>query len=404
VVVRAAGRRGAGAPPAEARLLVVVRTAGRRGPLVRAAGPAGAGAPGPSASDPKRPRGQGTPVIVDRRPSSSRRRHGGGTRALASRGDRSARARGSRARGFGSRSGNEASAFRRLESPTSPSHRKAQALLGVAERGRSRVNVPMGMLGAFRALRAFVPGWPSHRWLRRAAGDVRGGGLARADRSARANGGSPGWRTGSAPDSARRIAVRFLRQGRALPRFRVVMTGNPLRPDSGRARARAPSRASSWTRLFRSCTSPAALWAPTGSIESSAMALAALLVHVQMESTSVATNPAPAGPAVLEERRAALPAESARRYTVVPTWRRSWPRSTPPRPGGRPRRSRHRERVLQLGSPAVRSAPRHQWRRANGERRLVERRRRRPWSCLSRCSPPSGSSASTGARRRSRRG
>ena len=183
--------------------------------------------------------------------------------------------------------------------------------------GDLAVNVPMGMLGAFHALRALRPkvvfgtgGFVALPVMFAAA-------VSRVPIVLHEQTAVPGLANRIGARFARRIAVTFPDKAGRFPVSRVVVTGNPLRPE-----LRSGSRSSAIARFQLDPAVPL-VYVTGGALGAHRInrvvgeALAALLVHVQMIH-QCGDNAATGDRQWLEERRAALPPSLARRYTVVP--------------------------------------------------------------------------------------
>ncbi|HET7343509.1 MAG TPA: glycosyltransferase, partial [Methylomirabilota bacterium] len=127
----------------------------------------------------------------------------------------------------------------------------------------------------------------------------------------------PGLANRIAARVARRIAITFAASAAHFPADRVVLTGNPLRPD-----LRAGSRADAIGRFGLDPALP--LVYVTGGAQGARAInravgeiVGALLAHAQVIHQS-GDNPASGDRAWLEDRRAALVPALARRYTVRP--------------------------------------------------------------------------------------
>jgi len=116
---------------------------------------------------------------------------------------------------------------------------------------------------------------------------------------------------------ARRIAVTFPDRTGSFPASRVVVTGNPLRPE-----LRAGSRSGAIARFQLDPAVPL-LYVTGGALGAHRInrvvgeALPGLLAHTQIIH-QCGESPTTGDRQWLEARRAALPASLARRYTVVP--------------------------------------------------------------------------------------
>ena len=127
----------------------------------------------------------------------------------------------------------------------------------------------------------------------------------------------PGLANRLAARFARRIAISFPDSGGSFPAAKVVLTGNPLRPE-----LRAGSRADAVARYALDPALPL-VYDTGGALGASRInrtvgeALPSLLEHVQIVhqcGSNAVTNER----RWLEDRRAKLPPHLARRYTVVP--------------------------------------------------------------------------------------
>jgi UDP-N-acetylglucosamine--N-acetylmuramyl-(pentapeptide) pyrophosphoryl-undecaprenol N-acetylglucosamine transferase len=127
----------------------------------------------------------------------------------------------------------------------------------------------------------------------------------------------PGLANRIAARRARRIAVTFAESGRHFAADRVVVTGNPLRPD-----LRGGSRADALARFGLDPALPL-VYVTGGALGAHAInraigdIVAELLPHAQVIH-QCGDNPATGDRAWLQARRAALPAALASRYTVQP--------------------------------------------------------------------------------------
>ena len=183
--------------------------------------------------------------------------------------------------------------------------------------GDLAVNVPMGMLGAFRALKALRP-----RVVFGTGGFVAlpvmfAAAVSRVPIVLHEQTAVPGLANRIGARFARRIAVTFPDKEGRFPASRVVVTGNPLRPE-----LRSGSRSSAIARFQLDPAVPL-VYVTGGALGAHRInrvvgeALPALLTHVQMIH-QCGDNAATGDRPWLEERRAALPPSLARRYTVVP--------------------------------------------------------------------------------------
>jgi len=179
------------------------------------------------------------------------------------------------------------------------------------------LNVPAGMLSALRVLRALRP-----RVVFGTGGFVAlpvmlGAALLRVPIVLHEQTAVPGLANRVGARFARRIAVTFPDRAGRFPASRVVVTGNPLRPE-----LRAGSRSSAIARFQLDPAVPL-VYVTGGALGAHRInrvvgeALAPLLEHVQLIH-QCGDNPATGDRPWLEERRSALPAPLARRYTVVP--------------------------------------------------------------------------------------
>jgi UDP-N-acetylglucosamine--N-acetylmuramyl-(pentapeptide) pyrophosphoryl-undecaprenol N-acetylglucosamine transferase len=127
----------------------------------------------------------------------------------------------------------------------------------------------------------------------------------------------PGLANRIAARRARRIAVTFAESARHFPAARVVVTGNPLRPD-----LRAGSRADAVARFGLDPALPL-VYVTGGALGAHAInravgeIVAGLLAQAQVIH-QCGDNPSTGDHAWLQARREALPAALARRYTVQP--------------------------------------------------------------------------------------
>ena len=179
------------------------------------------------------------------------------------------------------------------------------------------VNVPAGMLNALRILRALRP-----RVVFGTGGFVAlpvmfGAALLRVPVVLHEQTAVPGLANRLGARFARRIAVTFPDKAGCFPASRVVVTGNPLRPE-----LRAGSRSSAIARFQLDPAVP--LVYVTGGAQGAhrinrvvGEALPSLVGQAQLIH-QCGDNPATGDRQWLEERRTALPARLAHRYTVVP--------------------------------------------------------------------------------------
>ena len=179
------------------------------------------------------------------------------------------------------------------------------------------VNVPAGMLNALRILRALRP-----RVVFGTGGFVAlpvmfGAALLRVPVVLHEQTAVPGLANRLGARFARRIAVTFPDKAGCFPASRVVVTGNPLRPE-----LRAGSRSSAIARFQLDPAVP--LVYVTGGAQGAhrinrvvGEALLSLVGQAQLIH-QCGDNPATGDRQWLEERRTALPTGLAHRYTVVP--------------------------------------------------------------------------------------
>ena len=179
------------------------------------------------------------------------------------------------------------------------------------------VNVPAGTLSVLRILRTLRP-----RVVFGTGGFVSlpvvfGAALLRVPVVLHEQTAVPGLANRIGARFARRIAVTFPDRAGRLPAARVVVTGNPLRPE-----LRAGSRSSAIARFQLDPAIP--LVYVTGGAQGAHRinrvvgdALASLAEQAQLIH-QCGENPATGDRQWLEDRRAALPPALARRYTVVP--------------------------------------------------------------------------------------
>jgi len=177
------------------------------------------------------------------------------------------------------------------------------------------VNTPTGVVAAAHALRRLRPRVVFATGGYVALPVVLAAAVARVPTVIHEQTAVPGLANRLAGRLASRIAVTFPDADGRFPPRRVVVTGNPLRPE-----LRAGSRADA-VAMFK--LDPAApLVYVTGGAQGAQRinravgeALGALLVHAQVIH-QCGDNPSTGDRAWLEERRAALPAALARRYTL----------------------------------------------------------------------------------------
>lgn len=179
------------------------------------------------------------------------------------------------------------------------------------------VNVPAGVLAAWRLLGRLGPRAVFATGGFVALPVVAAAALRRVPVVIHEQTAAPGLANRLSARLARRIAVTFPGPAPGFPPDRVVVTGNPMRPElRGGARADAVSR-------FRLDPALPLVYITGGSLGAHRInrvvgeALAALLEHAQVVH-QCGDNPSTGDRAWLEARRAALPPSLARRYTVVP--------------------------------------------------------------------------------------
>ena len=183
--------------------------------------------------------------------------------------------------------------------------------------GDLAVNVPMGLFGAVQALRALSPkvvfgtgGFVALPVMVAAA-------VLRVPIVLHEQTAVPGLANRIGARFARRIAVTFPDRTASFPASRVVVTGNPLRPE-----LRAGSRSGAIARFQLDPALPL-LYVTGGALGAHRInrvvgeALPALLAHTQIIH-QCGENPTTGDRQWLQARRAVLPASLARRYTVVP--------------------------------------------------------------------------------------
>ena len=183
--------------------------------------------------------------------------------------------------------------------------------------GDLAVNVPMGVASAFGALRALRPkvvfgtgGFVALPVMFAAA-------MLRVPIVLHEQTAVPGLANRIGARFARRIAVTFPDKAGRFPPSRVVLTGNPLRPE-----LRAGSRADAISRFQLDPAVPL-VYVTGGALGAHRInrvvgeALPVLLAHVQMIH-QCGDNPSTGDRQWLEQRRAALPPHLACRYTVLP--------------------------------------------------------------------------------------
>ena len=179
------------------------------------------------------------------------------------------------------------------------------------------VNVPAGTLSVLRILRTLRPRVVFGTGGFVALPVVLGAALLRVPVVLHEQTAVPGLANRIGARFARRIAVTFPDRAGRLPAARVVVTGNPLRPE-----LRAGSRSSAIARFQLDPAVP--LVYVTGGAQGAHRinrvvgdALASLTEQAQLIH-QCGENPATGDRRWLEDRRAALPPALARRYTVVP--------------------------------------------------------------------------------------
>ncbi len=179
------------------------------------------------------------------------------------------------------------------------------------------VNVPAGTLSVLRILRTLRPRVVFGTGGFVALPVVLGAALLRVPVVLHEQTAVPGLANRIGARFARRIAVTFPDRAGRLPAARVVVTGNPLRPE-----LRAGSRSSAIARFQLEPVVP--LVYVTGGAQGAHRinrvvgdALASLTEQAQLIH-QCGENPATGDRQWLEDRRAALPLALARRYTVVP--------------------------------------------------------------------------------------
>jgi len=179
------------------------------------------------------------------------------------------------------------------------------------------VNVPAGAVGAIRALRALRPRVVFGTGGFVALPVVFGAALLRVPVVLHEQTAVPGLANRICARFAQRIAVTFPDREGKFPSSRVVVTGNPLRPE-----LRQGSRSSVIARFQLDPAVP--LIYVTGGAQGAHRinrvvgdALPQLTEHAQIIH-QCGDNPATGDRVWLEDRRAALPPALAGRYTVVP--------------------------------------------------------------------------------------
>jgi UDP-N-acetylglucosamine--N-acetylmuramyl-(pentapeptide) pyrophosphoryl-undecaprenol N-acetylglucosamine transferase len=179
------------------------------------------------------------------------------------------------------------------------------------------VNVPAGTLSVLRILRTLRPRVVFGTGGFVALPVVFGAALLRVPVVLHEQTAVPGLANRIGARFARRIAVTFPDRAGRLPAARVVVTGNPLRPE-----LRAGSRSSAIARFQLDPAIP--LVYVTGGAQGAhrinrvvGNALVSLAEQAQLIH-QCGENPATGDRQWLEDRRAALPPALTRRYTVVP--------------------------------------------------------------------------------------
>jgi UDP-N-acetylglucosamine--N-acetylmuramyl-(pentapeptide) pyrophosphoryl-undecaprenol N-acetylglucosamine transferase len=179
------------------------------------------------------------------------------------------------------------------------------------------VNVPAGAWSALRALRALRPRVVFGTGGFVALPVVVAAALLRLPVVLHEQTAVPGLANRIGARLARRIAVTFPDRTGRFPAARVVVTGNPLRPE-----LRAGSRSSAIARFQLDPAAPL-VYVTGGALGAHRInrvigeALAPLLAEAQLIH-QCGENPATGDRQWLEDRRAALPAALARRYTIAP--------------------------------------------------------------------------------------
>ena len=179
------------------------------------------------------------------------------------------------------------------------------------------INVPAGILGAWALLRRLRPRVVLATGGFVALPVVLAAALARIAVVVHEQTAVPGLANRIAARSARRIAVTFAESARHFPAGRVVVTGNPLRPD-----LRAGSRADAVARFGLDPALPL-VYVTGGALGAHAInravgEIAAALLEQAHVVHQCGDNAVTGDRAWLQARREALPAALARRYTVQP--------------------------------------------------------------------------------------
>jgi UDP-N-acetylglucosamine--N-acetylmuramyl-(pentapeptide) pyrophosphoryl-undecaprenol N-acetylglucosamine transferase len=179
------------------------------------------------------------------------------------------------------------------------------------------VNVPAGIVQAARLVRRLAPRVVLATGGFVALPVVLGAALARVPVVVHEQTSVPGLANRIAARLARRVAITFAPSERHFPPDRVVVTGNPLRPD-----LRAGTRADAIGRFGLDPALP--LVYVTGGAQGARAVnravgeiVGALVAHAQVIHQS-GDNQETGDRAWLEAKRAALPPALARRYTVLP--------------------------------------------------------------------------------------
>jgi UDP-N-acetylglucosamine--N-acetylmuramyl-(pentapeptide) pyrophosphoryl-undecaprenol N-acetylglucosamine transferase len=179
------------------------------------------------------------------------------------------------------------------------------------------VNVPAGVLRAWGLLRRLRPRAVLATGGYVALPVVLAAALARVPVVVHEQTAVPGLANRIAARRARRIAVTFAESARHFPAARVVVTGNPLRPD-----LRAGSRAEAVARFGLDPALPL-VYVTGGALGAHAINRAVgeivgnLLEHAQVIH-QCGDSPVTGDRAWLDNQRTALPPALARRYTVLP--------------------------------------------------------------------------------------
>ncbi len=179
------------------------------------------------------------------------------------------------------------------------------------------VNVPAGVLAARRLLRRLRPRVVFATGGYVALPVVLAAAASRVPVVIHEQTAVPGLANRIAARFARRVALTFPDDARRFPAGRVVLTGNPLRPE-----LRGGARADAVTRFGLEPTLP--LIYVTGGAQGAQRinrvvgeSLTTLLAHAQIVH-QCGDNPRTGDRAWLEARRATLPPALRRRYTVLP--------------------------------------------------------------------------------------